>query len=303
MIKVIHRSGTILLLLVVFFMLLGLADLSVVLAQSPPEVIVGPADQSITYGSDASFYASAKGEPPITVQWQVSSDGGATFSNIIGETNNTLIITRPAVAHSGYKYRAVFSNGGGNTPTSAATLTLVALIATPSITAQNKTYDGTTNATLSNTTLIGVISLDDVTLDTTGMTATFADKNAGNLKTVTATGLTLRGADMGNYVLSSTTANDTAYIWAKELTVTGVIACDKVYDARTNATLDTSNAALVGVVPGDDVTLNTSNATGTFTNSSVGMGQKVLISGLTISGTDVGNGTSGDRRSAVRWNH
>ncbi len=290
MIKVIRRSGIIILLLVVFFTVLGFANLSsAVLAQSPPEVIVGPTDQLITYGNNAMFYASAKGEPPITVQWQVSSDGGATFSNIIGETNNTLIVTRPTLAHSGYKYRAVFHNGGGNTSTVAATLVVVAVIATPSITANNKTYDGTTKATLSSATLSGVISLDDVTLDTTSATIAFADKSAGNSKTVTANRLTLRGTDKGNYVLSSTTANATAYIWTKELTVTGITACDKVYNARTNATLDTNNATLVGVIPGDNVTLNTSNATGIFTDSSVGMGQTVIISGLTISGTDIGN--------------
>ena len=46
----------------------------------------------------------------------------------------------------------------------------------------------------------------------TGGTATFADKNVGNGKTVTLTGATLSGRDAGNYILDSvatTTANIT----------------------------------------------------------------------------------------------
>ena len=40
-----------------------------------------------------------------------------------------------------------------------------------------------------------------------GGTATFANKNVGNNKNVTAVGLALSGADAGNYQLSSTSAS------------------------------------------------------------------------------------------------
>src|SRR5206468_11857573 len=66
-----------------------------------------------------------------------------------------------------------------------------------SITANNKIYDGTTAATIATRTLSGVVGSDNVSL--TGGTATFANKNASNGKTVTATGLSLSGISAGNY--------------------------------------------------------------------------------------------------------
>ena len=57
-------------------------------------------------GQSASFTAAASGTPAPTVQWQVSTDGGATFTNLSGATSTTLSFTA-AQAQSGNKYRAV----------------------------------------------------------------------------------------------------------------------------------------------------------------------------------------------------
>ena len=53
-----------------------------------------------------------------------------------------------------------------------------------------------------------------------------------------------------------------------------------MYDGTTTATLDTSGAALAGVVAGDDVTLDTSGAVGTFDDKNVGTGKTVTVTGL-----------------------
>lgn len=51
-------------------------------------------------------------------QWQVSTDGGATFSDIFdganytGTTSNTMTIVRPEITKSGYSYRVLVSNSG-----------------------------------------------------------------------------------------------------------------------------------------------------------------------------------------------
>ena len=83
----------------------------------------------------------------------------------------------------------------------------------------------------------------------------------------------------------------TADITAKELTVTGVTASNKAYDGGKAATLDTSSAALVGVVGSEDVTLDASNASGEFAQAGVGTGIAVTVSGLTFTGDDKGNYT------------
>ncbi len=77
------------------------------------------------------------------------------------------------------------------------------------------------------------------------------------------------------------------------LTISGVIANDKVYDGGLVATLNTGSAALVGVLglPADDVTLLTGGATGAFGDKNVNVGppKKVTASGFAITGGDSGN--------------
>ncbi len=75
------------------------------------------------------------------------------------------------------------------------------------------------------------------------------------------------------------------------LTVSGITAANKVYNASTTAALNTSSATLVGVISGDTVNLNTSGATGTFASKNVGNGITVTVAGLTIGGAQAGDYT------------
>jgi hypothetical protein len=73
-------------------------------------------------GDSAIFTANATGVPMPTVQWQVRTDGGATCTNITGNSS-ALTTTLNFVVDStqnGYKYRAVFTNSLGTTITTAA---------------------------------------------------------------------------------------------------------------------------------------------------------------------------------------
>jgi hypothetical protein len=64
------------------------------------------------------------------VQWQVSTDGGNTFTDLAGENASTLTpfqIDPPQYGgpnQNGWEYRAVFTNAGGQIISSAATLTV-----------------------------------------------------------------------------------------------------------------------------------------------------------------------------------
>src|SRR5206468_5686280 len=73
------------------------------------------------------------------------------------------------------------------------------------------------------------------------------------------------------------------------LTVSGITADGKVYDGGTVAVIHRGSAALVGVVSGDAVSLDTGSAAGTFSSKTVGTGKTVTVSGLTIGGDDAGN--------------
>ncbi|MCT9813539.1 YDG domain-containing protein, partial [Acidovorax sp. Be4] len=91
------------------------------------------------------------------------------------------------------------------------------------VTAGNKTYDGTTAATLSGGTLNGLVGNETLTL--TGQSGVFSDQNAGAGKTVTVNGATLgNGTGLAsNYTVSNATGV-TADINAKALKVSGVTA-------------------------------------------------------------------------------
>jgi filamentous hemagglutinin family protein len=133
--------------------------------------------------------------------------------------------------------------------------------------AGNKVYDGTLADTLSNVgTLSGVLGSDAVTVTTSGYTADFATKDAGNNKAVTVTGYTIGGTDAGNYTLSQPTGL-TADITPATLTVSAAGVDNKVYDTTTTATLNVSG--LQGVVIGDTVALAT-GYTANFATKDVG---------------------------------
>ena len=121
---------------------------------------------------------------------------------------------------------------------------------TASITAADKVYDGTTDASYTCSPN-GIIAPDVVTCNG-AQPAHFGNKNVGQNKTVTATGLALAGADNGNYNLTNTSATDLADITAKDVTAS-ITAADKVYDGTTDASYTCSPN---GIIAPDVVTCN-----------------------------------------------
>ncbi|WP_281636612.1 beta strand repeat-containing protein [Flavobacterium marginilacus] len=175
------------------------------------------------------------------------------------------------------------ANAGNYTLTqptlTARNITAKALTITGATTA-DKVYDGTTTASVTGGSLVGVVSPDVVTLTLSG---TFATKNVGTGIVITSTS-TLGGADAGNYTLTQPTLT-ARNITAKTLTITGATTADKVYDGTTTASV--TGGSLVGVVSPDVVTLTLS---GTFATKNVGTGI-VITSTSTIGGADAGNYT------------
>ena len=91
-----------------------------------PVVTANPANQAVCAGSSASFTSTATGSPAPTIQWQVSTDGGATFLNVANATNNTYTLATSG-SDNAKQYRAQFSNVCGVVASAAATLTVNAL--------------------------------------------------------------------------------------------------------------------------------------------------------------------------------
>ena len=97
--------------------------LAITLAPAAPVVTSHPAGASRVAGQLVSLSATASGGPAPTVQWQVSSNGGATFSNIPTATG-TLLSFQAAAADNGRRFRAVFTNASGTAISNAAVLTV-----------------------------------------------------------------------------------------------------------------------------------------------------------------------------------
>jgi hypothetical protein len=95
-----------------------------VYAPQSAAVTKSPTPVAVVVGHSASFSAAASGVPAPTPQWQRSTDGGKTWTSIVGATHDTLTFVTTA-GQNGYRYRATFSNGWPPSAiTAAATLTV-----------------------------------------------------------------------------------------------------------------------------------------------------------------------------------
>jgi hypothetical protein len=151
------------------------------------------------------------------------------------------------------------------TATTTASITAASL--TASITANNKAYDGTTAAVIATRSLSGVIGSDVVSL--IGGTAVFSDPNVGNGKQVTATGLTLSGADALNYT-ANTSASTTANITPALLTVTAdnktrpYGTTNPVFTASYSGFIGGENTNLLSGAPSFSTSADTNSPVGTY---------------------------------------
>ena len=199
-----------------------------------------------------------------------SDKSTTSFDNAGVYTLEANAVSDPSLTSTGQPYRIVVVPGAYTVAKAELTI---------SATGQDKVYDGTTGATV--TLGDDRVAGDVLVLGYGG--ASFADKNAGSGKTVTVSGITLGGADAGNYTFN-TTALTTADISQLALTVTA-LGQDKVYDGTTGATVTLGDDR----VAGDVLVLGYGGAS--FADKNAGSGKTVTVSGITLGGADAGNYT------------
>ena len=244
--------------------------------------------QSITFTTNVSAGGSIP-TPGTTVELFVDSARLQT-STIDASGNATFSV--PSLTASGHTVYVKYLGDNLYAPSQSSSSSLMvnpAPLTATGITANNKVYDATVTATINTASaaLSGVLGSDVVTLVTAGATGVFVSKGVGTGKNVVVSGLVIGGADAGNYTLTQPIV--TANITAAQLTVSSITATNKIYDATTTATINTSAAALSGVLGLDSVTLNTGGVFGAFNTNGVGTSKPVTVSGLALSGVDSGN--------------
>ncbi len=99
--------------------------------------------------------------------------------------------------------------------------------------------------------------------------------------------------DAGKYIARVSVGDREIYvdypIKPKEVTVTGIIAYDNIYDGTTNTTIDGAPAKIKGKLDSDEVNADCSNATATFADKNVGINKTVTITGIVLTGKDAAN--------------
>ena len=244
-------------------------------------LLIRTSNTSLTYGTSAalatptaSYYSTTYGSVGnLTVTRNGDAFDVADLVNG-GSATVTLAPIRTAaqVSHSGntavgfYNIGAssvtnLVGNNFSNSVTVSGTQTIVPKALTIDASASNKVYNGSSAATValsSGDALLGdVLSYDKTS-------ATFVNQNAALSKTVTVNGLTLSGADAGNYSLQNISATTTANITPKVVQLTAT----KTYDGST-------------VLSNSQVTVNTGVGSETLTYSGAALASKNVADNAT----------------------
>ena len=230
---------------------------------------------------------------------------GMTWGQIITEVSGTAVVGETEIEGTfsvldGYKvpdagrqsYRIVFNSDGYKNITAQTGYVniLPKPVTVTGITAQDKPYDGGTDAAF----VVDAASIKDVVagdaLTVASATGAFGDKNAGNEKTVSISKIILGGADAANYTVGSLSQKETyASIKPKPVSVSGITAQDREYNGSTTVVLDYSDVTFAELVEGDELTV--AFATGAFVDKNAGPEKTVTVSGITLDGNDAGNYT------------
>jgi uncharacterized delta-60 repeat protein len=252
-------------------------------AGSTNTLVVGKATLTITATTQTKTYdgtTSAAGTPTFQVSGEPANTlyGSDTLSglteayeskNVLGTNGSTLEVTGYTLSDPGNYTVVEDTTAGTITP---ATLTITA-------SGINKVYDGTTAGTVNLSD--NHIGNDQIT-ETYG-SATFSTRNVGTNESVFVSGITIGGADAGNYTFNDT-ASTTANITKATLTISAVTNT-KTYDGTTAAA---GVPTYTGLQTGDSL----SGLVEVYSDKNAGTGKTLSVSGYTLSdGNNGGNYT------------
>ncbi len=89
----------------------------------PTTITTQPQNVAVTVGQPAAFTVAATGSN-LAYQWQQSTDGGKTWTDITGATGENYTTAATTMSMNGCQYRCVVKGDGGEVVSNAATLTV-----------------------------------------------------------------------------------------------------------------------------------------------------------------------------------
>ena len=237
-----------------------------------------------TIAADTSKFQATLGNLVAGEENSVTATAsGATYNSKDVRAANKVSYTGVALQGTGagnYSLAATTAQGKGTI--TKRTLTVGA------VTAQSKTYDGTTAADTSKfqVTLNNVVAGEESSVAATATGASYNDKNVAGANTVGYTGVALTGTGAANYTVADT-AQGAGTITKRALTLGEVTAQTKTYDGTRAANASKFHAALGNTIAGDNVTA--AAATATFNDKNVAAANRINYTGVALAGADAGN--------------
>ncbi|WP_237132312.1 YDG domain-containing protein [Pseudohongiella sp. O18] len=219
---------------------------------------------------------STFGQDDVTLQ----GDGTALFADKHVGSNKAVTVNGFSLtgAHAG-NYNLL-------QPSGLSASILARPLSVSGITISNRAYDGTINVSFTGDAAVsGALDGDDLSIDSSGFTLNFLDKNVGTDKKVRIGGVALSGADAANY--DATDAGLVASITPRLLDLLDVNVADKIYDRTTSATV--TGGRITGILTGDSLSLLVSERFGIFSDKNVGQNKTVTIAGFSLTGSSAGN--------------
>lgn len=103
----------------------GISSGAVLTVNTFPLISAAPQNVTICAGGNTTFSVIATTAVGVlSYQWQVSTDGGTTYTNIAGAITNSFAQTNIPATQNGYRFRVIVTAGCGSVTTAAAILTV-----------------------------------------------------------------------------------------------------------------------------------------------------------------------------------
>lgn len=295
----------------------GVSTSGKVIVKDPSFSLTSPSDvlvkESSTDTRTATFSVDVSDKNPdnsVTYQWQKSTDGGTTYSNITNATSASYTESNVKYAQNGYKYRCIVSLNvtGRENPTSADIYSKTSSEATLSVkkTLESVSFSGGSSPKI----LVGDTLNFTGSYSSGGDSATYTYYYLNNYSPITGESgnettvdksYTTQAGDVGSQIKVSVTPNgeyqgsvtqSAGYVYAQisSVAITGTPQQSQTLTANITSTGNSPTATYQWYADSVAIT-NATNSTYTLTSNEVGKNITVKVTG-TSSGYYLGSATS-----------
>jgi autotransporter-associated beta strand protein len=257
-------------------------EISSLISAAPTNLTATPRNNNI-----ALNWTGAAGADSYYVKRSLISGGPYT---VIGNTTSTSFVDSTAVNGTNYYYQLSTINIAGESADSAQVNAIPAAVSSSTTLQSSPLVTGPYGSTVTFTAAISAGATGTMTFrdGTTVLGVSNVSSNSATfaISTLSMSSHSITATYSGDAIFSGSVSAPLIYtVTAKLLTITGVIASNKVYDGNTAALLS-SGSISGGIVAGETVTI--APGIGTFASSNAGT-WAITTSSFSLAGANAGN--------------